>query len=341
MFLNLFKRRRSPAAPAPVASPPPEPARLPLSPSGGNPIHDLLDTLKLPWREPRHVVEARAGIRRHPFYSWDVVAIDDAVPLTGFLLPWQAGVSERFAPGQPITEFGAMVSVADDAQCNVQQAHDALARHLGPAAIGQRYNTLVCEWRCGAAAVSLIAWPPAWQSSHGVSDAHAAEPRLITACSIHVQTGFRPAPSEREAAWLADFEPAGIAVDALPIERIAESPPAETLLEFVRDAPEHVPRVHGQLGYPPDRSALIFCTDQLFILAREEIESFDVDRLLPAKGSGGAALMVRCRPSYAGSPSKRISLKQVGDPDGLNELARTLAQMFGVPAEIAPYEYDA
>jgi hypothetical protein len=341
MFLNLFKRRRPAAALEPEPGPPPEPARLPLSPGGDNPILNLLDTLKLPWREPRHVVEARVGIGRHPFYSWDIVTVDEAVPLTGFLLPWNTSVSERFAPDQSITEFNAMVSVADDAQRNMQQAHDDLARHLGPAAIGQRYNTLVCEWRCGAAAVSLIAWPPAWQSSHGVSDAHAAEPRLITACSIHVQTGFRPAPSEREAAWLVDFEPAGITVDALPIERIAESPPAETLLEFVRDAPEHVSRVHGQLGYPPDRSALIFCTDQLFILAREQIESFDVDRLLPAKGSGGASLMVRCRPGYAGSPSKRISLKQVGDPDGLNELATTLARTFGVSAEIAPYEYDA
>jgi hypothetical protein len=343
MFSGRLKRlwHRPPAIPAAAPSPPPAPTQLPSSPSGSNPIHDLLDAWQLPWREPRHGVEARAGIRPHPFYGWDVVVIDDAVPLTGLLTPWNASVSTRFAPDQPITEFDATVSVADDAHRNVQQAHDHLARHLGPAEIGKRYNTVGCEWRCGAAAVTLTAWPPAWQSSSATSDAHAAEPRLVTACSIHVQTGFRPVLSEREAAWLADFQSARVAVDALPVERMAAAPPAQTLLEFVREPAAHLPRVHGQLGHAPGRAALIFCTDQLFVIAHERIESFDVDRLLPAKGGGGASLMVRCRPGYAGSPSKRISLRQVGEPDGLNELGTKLAAMFEVPVEIAPYEYDA
>ena len=95
--LGFFKRLFGASEPV-VAAPredPPEPQRLAMLPTGENPIHVLLDTLGLPWRAPRREIEQAIGVRPHPHYGYDIVAIDSATPLPGFLLPWSARAFDR------------------------------------------------------------------------------------------------------------------------------------------------------------------------------------------------------------------------------------------------------
>jgi hypothetical protein len=339
----LGLRKQSATTPVPRSEPGPEPTHLALTASGENPIHALLDELKLPWRAPRRAVEQELGIVQDPCYRQDVVRFDHAVQLADSLTPWTARVFERFAPELPITDIDGIVWATPDTHANLQRAHDELARYLGPAAIGRQYNTLVCTWRCGAAAVGLIAWPPAWQSPGLQNGAHAREPRLITACHVRLQSGFRLPPSATEQAWLDSFitHASNVPILSLPIERILESSAGETQLEYVREpTPALLRKVAGQVGYAADRQALIFCTDQLFVIALDLILAFEIDRLLPAKGGGGSYLHVRCRTACPGIADKRVSITSHGDPDGLNGLAHELGSVFGKPVELAPYDHD-
>jgi hypothetical protein len=41
-----------------------------------NPIHQLFDDLGVPWRSSRAALAERYGIRQHPAYRWDIIAIE-------------------------------------------------------------------------------------------------------------------------------------------------------------------------------------------------------------------------------------------------------------------------
>ena len=338
-LLKRFWRHASQALPRPD---PPGPARLSCGETGGNPIHGLLDEIGLPWREPRGEVEARCGRRPDSFYRRDAVFFDTATPLPGFIAPWKAEVFENFAPDLPIAHFSGLVWFEDDAHTNLRRTASQLSQRLGSVEIGQRYNTLACEWRSGTASLGLIAWPPQWQSTSLRNDAHEREPRLVTACRVNLTTGFRLPLSEREEEWVGDLRslvPA-VPVQTVPMARIAQTAPGETELEYARDPGKHLATVHGRLGCSARREALIVCTHQLFVVARGDVLGFDVIRLLPAKGGGGASLRARCRTSCPGVAFKTITLTQHGEPDGLNEVARQLGDLFDRPVEIGPYFDD-
>jgi hypothetical protein len=149
--------------------------------------------------------------------------------------------------------------------------------------------------------------------------------------------------SKIEAAWLDSFcaIDTDVAIEAAPADRIVETAPGETQLEYVRDPSGYLPQLLGKLGHASDREALVFCTHQLFVIPAHEVLGFEVDRLLPAKGSGGSQLYVRCRTRSSGVSDKQFAITGNGSPDGLNELAQKLGALFGKPVELRPYEYDA
>ena len=340
-LLSLF-RRASQRMPTPINPPGPERLRLPQPVGQPGPIHELLDDLGLPWREPRASVELLYGIREDPLYQRKVVFFEDAERPNGFIQSWQADVFERYAPEMPVVRFSGIAWFGPDADDNLRRVAEPFAQRLGHAPIGQQYNTLVCGWRSGAASLGLQAWPPAWQSRDLKNDAQAREPRLVTACRVTLLTGFRLPLSALEEEWLAGFRPlaaTGPMLRSASVD-IVEIPPNDTELEYVRDPGPWLSVVRNRVGCSTRAEALILCTHQLFVVAASDILGFEVIRMLPAKGGGGSSLLVRCRTPCPDVPCKTLHVAQDSDPDGVTSLGRHLADVFNKSCEVGPYFDD-
>lgn len=341
-FLRRFRQAAAAALPTPSNPPGPVPARLALLPAGVDIIHQLLDEVGLPWREPRRQVEARVGISPDPFYAREALFFSGAVRPPGFLQPWRADVFERYAPDMPAVRFSGLAWFVDNAGSNIQRLADYFAEQLGAAPIGQEYNTLACRWQSGPASLQLQSWPPAWQPRELRNAAHAREPRLATACHVTLLTGFRLPLSAEEERWVAHFRPVA---DTRPLLRpmpggLRDTAPSDTEVEYARDPGGYLPQVQDRVGCPASHEALILCTHQLFVLPARDVLGFEVLRLLPAKGGGGSTLSVRCRTTCPGVAYKTLHVAQDGDPDGVTSLGRELATSFGTSCEVGPYFDD-
>ena len=325
---------------------PPEPPSAPSPFPGGNPGLAWLDAAGLPWRTTRAELAARFGVHADNPYRWNLVSLDvHPPPLTGMLWPFGFQAFEHYNPAMPPERLSTHVWVGDDAEANLGHAVAQLARVLGPQPVVDRYNTRRAEWRWGPTLVTLIAWPPAMQPGPNLSNpAHRRDPRLVTACSVSVQTGWRPPLSARDRAWLDGFvpmgptrnwPPAGPRQD--PADRVLS---AETLLEFMRAPPADAARLHGTFGVSTDKEALIVCDDALFVIPLAAVSGFEVRRTLPAKGGGGSDLFAMCNTLYPACPSKTVSVAKGGDADDLNQAAADLAVAAGKPVKLWDYDYD-
>ncbi|QYE36403.1 hypothetical protein KZX46_11040 [Polymorphobacter sp. PAMC 29334] len=340
MSLKRWLQSFAAARPAIHNRPGPVPTMLPPI-DGTNPIHRLLDESGLPWREPRRLVEAR-GISKDPAYQRDAMLFADAARPEGFMQPWWARVFERYAPDMPMVCFNGLVWFADDAAINIHRAADFFAARLGPAVVGQQYNTLVCRWQAGTASLQLQSWPPAWQSPALTNAAYVRDPRLATACSVTLLTGFRLPLSPTEERWVADFRPIAEIrrFETAMSGELRETAPRETEVEYAREPGDYLATVQNQVGVPPDRAALILCTHQLFVVPVGDVVGFEVLRSLPAKGGGGSTLWVHCRTTCPGVAYKRLHVAEHDKPDGIGPLGQKLAAIFGKPCEISPYFDD-
>ncbi|QYF87022.1 hypothetical protein [Brevundimonas sp. PAMC22021] len=343
--LDFFKRlRRATAAipPSPTYSPGPPPAQLDKALDGSNPLHQLLNQLGLPWKETRQQVEARVIASLDPFYRRNALFFPDAVRPSGFLQPWTASLFERYAPDAPIVRFSGLAWYTDDAGANIDRIADYFAARLGPAPVGKQYNTLYGRWQAGTASLELQSWPHAWQSPNLQNDAHAREPKLITACRVSLLTGFRLPLSVEEERWVADARPIAETRPFLSPNPggLANTAPGETEVEYARDPAGYLPQVRNRISCPPGREALILCSHQLFVLPARDVLGFEVLRLLPAKGGGGSSLSVRVRTPCRGVPYKTLRVSDHSDPDGVTGLGQDLAILFGTACDIGPYFDD-
>lgn len=309
-----------------------------------NAVHALLDAIGLPWQSPRAELEERFGVTVHPAYQWEVIDVPTARPIVDALLwPLSTQVSPLFSPHLPATEFSGVVWFGDDARENLKRTRAQLTAALGPAEIEQRYNTVRADWRAGAASVSLMVWPPELQSFRGSNPAQDRDPRLSVSCHISVETGWRPALSERERAWLASFVPiADVQAQynpepASPVDTAA----SQSELEFVREPDIDLAPLLGKLGYSADGEALIFCHRQLYVVPMSEVTGFRVERMLPAKGGGGSWLEAACRTDYGDGETKSLTLTAGAAADDLNDLAARVAAAAGKPLKLSNYHYDA
>ncbi len=161
---HFFRRQKAELVPETPWPGGPAPAEAPPAPDGTSPILRLADDWHLPRHETRMEVEARCGVLPDPIYAWPALVLSDAESLPGALAPWTAQAFERIPPQFPITRFSALAWFEDDAHENLRRTADHLAASLGPAPVGRQWNTLVAKWRSGLAEVSLMTWPPRWQS---------------------------------------------------------------------------------------------------------------------------------------------------------------------------------
>ncbi|NHT77710.1 hypothetical protein G8E10_18560 [Rhizobiaceae bacterium CRRU44] len=336
--------RRTQVALVPLTSWPdgPAPAEVPILPDGMNPILRLADDWRLPRHETRKEVLARCGCLPDPIYEWPALVLTDAEPLPGALAPWTASAFERIPPQFPIIRFTALAWFKDDAHANLRRVADHLTASLGPAPVGQRWNTVAAAWRSGLAEVSLTAWPPDWQS-HGLQNpSEDRDPRLRTACHVTLITGFRLALSAREREWVTGFLPLAFDGD-VGTARMAQAgrlAPGETELEYVRDPEDLVKDRQRMLGLSADGEALIVVSDQLFVMPRTDILHLEVIRMTPAKGGGGSSLHAHCYTHAPGADSQSVFLAQHGDPDGMTALGQELGERLDCLVEVSPYYPD-
>lgn len=308
-----------------------------------NPIHGALDAAGIPWLATRSELAARYGVRRHAAYEWDVIEIDTTPPIIGGLLwPLSAEVQPQFPLHLPATQFTGLVHVGDDAFENFRVGMARFALALGPGETCSSANSIEYRWSHGAARLGLIVWPPAMQQWVFTNPAHDRDARLKTACLLSIDTGFRPAATPAERAWLATFE----AVDRIETGGISEttarkSPASQPELEYVRDPPAEAAPLFGAVGLSADRLALIFYGAQLYLIAVDDVIGFHVARSLPAKGPGGSRLEVECRTRCAGLESKRVIITGSQGTEDLNALAAELSRKTGRPFRLGEYQHDA
>ncbi len=314
-------------------------------PAAGNPVLAWLDTAGLPWRATRAELAARFGVRTDNPYQWELVSLDvQPLPLHGMLWPLGFQAFKHFNPGMPPERLSTHIWVADDADTNIGHAAAQLDQVLGPQPIVDRYNTRRAEWRWGNTLLTLIAWPTVMQSGASLSNpAHRRDARLVAACSLSIQTGWRPPLSMRDRAGLEGFVRMGPTRNwpqaglQDPASRVLS---AEALLEFVRDPPEDVAHLRRSFGLSAGKEALIICDDALFVIPLTAVNGFEVRRTLPAKGGGGSELYAVCDTGYAACPSKTVPVAKGGGADDLNEVAARLAAAAGKPFTLGEYDYD-
>ena len=310
-----------------------------------DPVQDWLDLARLPWRATRGDLAARYGVRSDNPYRWDVVPLDvRPPPLRGMLWPFGFQAFAQFSPAMPPVTLSTQVSVGDDAEANIRSAVADLAPYLGAKAIEDANNTRRVEWRSGDASVTLMVWPPKKQAGpRPANPAQDRDPRLVTACSVTVRTGWRPLLSPRERIWLDGFAPMGRTrnwVPAQPGAAIGQTVLAETLLEFARELPGDRVQFRGSFGISADGAALIVCADALWLVPLAQVEAFEVRRRLPAKFSGGSILSAQCATGYDACPMKRVPVAEGERADDLTEIATTLAAATGKPLKLGDYDDD-
>lgn len=106
-----------------------------------------------------------------------------------------------------------------------------------------------------------------------------------------IDTGFRPAVTAKERAWIASFGSVSrIETGRESASTARQAPANERELEYVRDPPAEAAPLFGSVGLSADRMALIFYGAQLYLIPVEDVVGFHVARMLPAKAAGGCLL---------------------------------------------------
>jgi hypothetical protein len=311
----------------------------------GNPVRAWLDAVGLPWRVSRGDLAVRFGIHADNPYQWELVPLDvRPPPLDCMLWPFSFQAFAHYNPVTPPARLSTHIWLADDAEANIEHTATQFARFLGARPLKDRYNTRSVMWQWDAASVTLTVWPSAMQSGpQPTNPAHDRDKRLNTACSVTVQTGWRPPLSPQDRNWLDEFKPMGSTrnwTPARPGPSFGNGLFAETLLEFMRDPPTNLDRFRDTFGLSAGGDALISCEDALYVVPLSQVRAFEVTRTLPAKGGGGSALSALCETGYAACPTKNVPVARGAGADDLNDLAAKLAAAADKPFRLEDYDYD-
>ncbi|AHE52881.1 hypothetical protein [Sphingomonas sanxanigenens] len=316
-----------------------------------NRIQALLDTLGLPWRESMATLAARYGVQPDTWLRSRIPVVLlglEQPPLPGLLRPLLFQMDPDHDASLPPASFmgyiwaGKRVSLLprDWARQSLELARQALEPALGEPRPDDTSNTYGWRWQFGPSQISIACFPPLLQQWGGRNSVHEAEPRTKTACHITIQTGYRPPCSAAERAAVAAFVPALPLGGAYDPAIVATRPLSQYALDYVRAPVPGFARAVGQIGRSPDGQLLIFATSELRIVPVADVLAVDVERILPARGSGGAHVRLAC--ARDGGRPRHIELYgQYGVPaDSLNDAGQRIADWIGTPCILGAYHLD-
>ena len=293
------------------------------------------------------MLAARYGVSKSNPYRWNMVRFDpDPPPLEHLLLPFSYQEFGNIMPYLPPVRFSAQLYVSDNCADNIANAAAQFGRILGPAPVEQQFNTLKAVWTHGLSEISLTVWPVGLQSGGPLkNEAHEREPRLKTACSVEILSGWRAGLTSYERHWLAHATPLA-PICNWPREYVAgisdkQRYLVEDALEFIRIAPPDIAIAAGHFGLSNDGAVLIVNDDLLYIVPVGSVTEINLLRVLPAKGGGWSGMTVRCATGNDGKAGKSIPVARGLRADDLTALAEQFAYKIGKPLNIHPYQYDA
>lgn len=316
---------------------------LPWTPGGENTIQDMLDRIGFPWRSSCHDLIERFGLVRHPAYDWEQSPITPCpLNLDGLLYPISPQIPEMASRDHVPLWFSGAVWIKDDPIANIRHAHGRIAELLGPAPIGIRNNTISSIWRAGPARISLTVWPQELQTLQLDNPAQDKDRRLKTACSISIEPGYRRPMTVQEREWLSSFTPLGDVRGVVPIstlEALWANAPKGWSQDFLRLPPLDQDNFLGRIGLSLDGMALIVSASQLRIVPMARIIAFNLQKIRPAKGGGGAYLSLVFHPSPG--TEREISISEsFGDMQALDDLASHLSRVLNRPLRVPAPQYD-
>ncbi|WP_133492697.1 hypothetical protein [Alcanivorax sp. 24] len=318
---------------------------LPWAPGKGNAIQDTLDGIGFPWRASGQELIDRFGLVRHPAYDWEQSPITPCpLALDGLLYPISPQIFRAPSRHHVPLWFSGDVWIKNDPLANLRHAHRRITELLGPAPIGVRNNTISSIWRAGPARISLTVWPPKLQPPGWNRNvpAHERDRRLKTACSILIEPGYRRPMSVREREWLGSFTPLDEVrgmVSASTLKALWASIPDGYSQDFVCLPPLDQDDFLGRIGLSSDHEALIVCAKQLHIVPVERIVALRLQKLRPAKGGGGAFLVLLFHAAPGVERTLGIS-ESFGDMDVLDDLASLLSNTLNLPLRVPEPQYD-
>ena len=301
-----------------------------------NPLLAYLDVVGLPWRLSRVELAKRHGVRRHPAFRTDVVEMRTKLPFVeGLLWPLAFGHDKDSPVNLPPASFFGHARIGDDARANVQAVLRQLQPVLGPGEPAGSANTVGHRWAFGRSSLELTAWPGDLAIGHGGNPALDREPRLRTACTIGLTTGWRPATSAADRAQLDSFEPVVRVFSPESRWPAPRSGAAERLLEYWRESTLPDARRLGWVGRSADHACLVFFGPDLMLVPMAEVLRVEVTRVQPARGPGGSTLSLALAGGWRSLP-----LCDGDGPDDLSDLGAALAAGLSRPLVLQPYAVD-
>jgi hypothetical protein len=327
--------------------------RLSVAPAeigvAGNPIQQMLDARGFPWRESQAALIERSGVGPDSWFNRDaVVFVDsDPPPIPGLLRPLHFEPAKDCDPKMPPLRLWGWAWTRKGswwrsrAMKSLIMVRDSLEPALGRPGSNNSSNTRGWSWRRGPASIEIMCFPPrlAW-SPTGDEIPDRRDPKVDASCWITLNTGFRPACTPRERAWLEAFEPAMALGGSGNPRRIAANQPMQDVLEFIREPVAGSEKVLGSIGRTADGEALIFASDQLYVVPVERVDHVEVSRVMPARGSGYASMTLACRGNFGERPIRRVLLGHRSDWEALDEPAARLAEWLELPCVLREPEFD-
>jgi hypothetical protein len=310
----------------------------------GNEIWQFLQSIDLPWCQSREVLKKRFGRRFDPDDSTPVTDVPVQLPLWQNLFePLHFRHRDPCREDLPPTSFVGSLHIADKVDINFFHLKHGLEALLGAGDSASVANTIGWRWHDGPADISITAWPPELNTQYGENAYHTREPRLITACSIYINTGFQLKLSADEQHLLETVQPL---LEKEPgsagsVPSYTETRVEEHEMEFTRTSQTGVAALDTHICLSADGTTLVAGTARHFrLLPVADLAKIEVDRCLPAKGSGYALLSVSCRTGMKACPVKHFRLAERAQADDFNDDAALLAKRLGIPFSLSDYYND-
>lgn len=300
-----------------------------------NPVWQLLARAGIDWTAGQARLVARHGLTRDRISQADHVVLPTDFPaFQDFIEPLAFRPNPQEHPALPLAYISGSFSQYGDVAANVMHLRHALEPYLGTPESSGVSNTIGWRWQHGRACLTLTGWPRALNRHYGQNDYHKREPKMIDACSVVIEPGYRLPLLPAEAHMLADLRPLLARNTAAPDDNRY----SKTEAEYIRLSHMRFPLLKTHVAISADGSHLVCGTPTSFVLLPvADIARFEVVRMMPARFAGYSTLFAVMQTGLAACPEKFIALDSRDGADDFNADGPALAANLGRACVLQEY----